>query len=346
MEKLQFKKHVLTGISFMIPVVVAGGICLGLSQIFGGIDIQPGTFAASLQDIGVAAITFTVPVIAAAIAYSIAGRPGIAPGLAAGALANAVGAGFLGGLVGGFLAGYIALMVKTYVKPPKVLQGLMPVLIIPVSSTLIVGLVFVYALGGPLAFIQSSMTDWLLSLQGESGFLLGGIIGAMRFDMGGPFAQAASAFCDAMLVEGIYAPKAASMVSGMTPPVGVAVAVFLARKKFTQAEQNAAKTAFPLGLFFITEGVFPFLATDPIRIIISCTLGSAISGSLAVVFGCLCPIPAGGIFAIPFIERPFMFILAFVIGVAVTAISLIILKPKAIENEEKEEEIDFEIKFN
>ena len=283
MKKLQLKKHVLTGIAYMIPVVVAGGICLGISRIFGGVDIQEGTIAAALEQIGNAAIGFTVPVIAAGIAYSIANRPGIAPGLAAGTLANVVGAGFLGGLAGGFIAGYFAWLAKTYIKPPKLIEGLMPVLVIPVLSTLAVGLVFMYLIGTPLAMIQQGMTDWLLSLQGESGFLMGAIIGGMRFDMGGPFAQAAGAFCDAMLTQGVYAPKAASMVSGMTPPVGVAIAVFLARKRFTKAEHEAAKTALPLGLCFITEGVFPFLASDPLRIVAACTAGSAISGGLAVI---------------------------------------------------------------
>lgn len=346
MKKLQLKKHVLTGIAYMIPVVVAGGICLGLSRIFGGVDIQPGTFAAALEQIGNAAIGFTVPVIAAGIGYSISGRPGIAPGLAAGTLANTVGAGFLGGLVGGFLAGYAAYIAKTYIKPPALIKGLMPVLVIPVLSTLAVGLIFVYLIGTPLAMIQQGMTDWLLSLQGQSGFLMGAIIGGMRFDMGGPFAQAAGAFCDAMLTQGVYAPKAASMVSGMTPPVGVAIAVFLARKKFTKAEHEAAKTALPLGLCFITEGVFPFLASDPIRIIVSCTAGSAIAGGLAVMFGCLCPIPAGGVFAIPFITEPLMFVLAFLIGVAVTAGILVLIKPtRQDEDEEREEDIDFAIEF-
>lgn len=346
MKKLHLKKHVLTGIAYMIPVVVAGGICLGFSRILGGVDIQAGTMAASLEQIGVAAIGFTVPVIAAGIAYSIAGRPGIAPGLAAGALANTVGAGFLGGLAGGFIAGYIAYMIKTNSKPPKIIQGLMPVLVIPVLSTLLVGLIFVYLIGAPLAMVQKGMSDWLLSLQGQSGFLMGAIIGGMRFDMGGPFAQAAGAFCDAMLTQGVFAPKAASMVSGMTPPVGVAIAVFLARKKFSKAEFEAAKTAMPLGLCFITEGVFPFLASDPIRVVIACTAGSAISGGLAVMFGCLCPIPAGGVFAIPFISEPFFFILAFVIGVMVTAGILVLLKPKGMVDEDVEEDFDYKIEFS
>ena len=347
MKKLQLKKHVLTGIAYMIPVVVAGGICLGISRIFGGVDIQEGTIAAALEQIGNAAIGFTVPVIAAGIAYSIANRPGIAPGLAAGTLANAVGAGFLGGLAGGFIAGYFAWLAKTYIKPPKLIEGLMPVLVIPVLSTLAVGLVFMYLIGTPLAMIQQGMTDWLLSLQGESGFLMGAIIGGMRFDMGGPFAQAAGAFCDAMLTQGVYAPKAASMVSGMTPPVGVAIAVFLARKRFTKAEHEAAKTALPLGLCFITEGVFPFLASDPLRIVAACTAGSAISGGLAVIFGCLCPIPAGGVFAIPFITEPFLFVVAFLAGVAVTAGVLLLLKPnRSAAAEDTEEDYDFTIEFN
>lgn len=338
MKKLQLKKHALTGISYMIPVVVAGGLCLGLAKIFGGLYYTQGSFAYVLEQIGVAAIGFTVSVVAAGIAYSIAERPGIAPGLAVGVLANSVGAGFLGGLIGGFMAGGIVLLIKKYVKVPQFLKGLMPVLVIPLLSTLAVGLIFTYVVGGPVAALNAAMTSWLLSLADTSGFLLGCIIGGMRWDMGGPCAQAASAFCDAMIVEGVFAPKAASMVSGMTPPVGVALAVFMARKRFTRAEFEAAKTAVPLGLCFITEGVFPFLASDPLRIIISCTAGSALSGGLAILFGCQVPVPAGGIFAVPFVTNPWMFLLAFVVGCLTTALLLILLKPKTAPGDEDQEE--------
>lgn len=345
-KKLQLKRHALTGISYMIPVVVAGGLCMGLAKVFGGWNIAAGTFAAALDAIGAAAIGFTVPVIAAGIAYSIAGRPGIAPGLALGAMANTVGAGFLGGLLGGFLAGGVVYLIKRYVKIPKTVAGLMPVLVIPLLGTLISGLVFYYILGGIVAVINKAITDFLLSMSDSSGLVLGGLLGLMRIDMGGPCAQAAYAFSSSLVANGIYGPMAATMVSGMTPPVGVALAVFLAKKKFTGAELQAARTAVPLGLCFITEGVFPFVASDPVRTIAACTAGSVVSGALAVFFGCEMPIPHGGVFAVPFCSRPFMFLLAFAIGCLVTAGILIVLKPKqAAESDDIEAELTEEIEF-
>ena len=316
-KKMQLKRHALTGISYMIPVVVAGGLCMGLAKVFGGWDIAAGTFAAILDQIGGAAIGFTVPVITAGIAYSIAGRPGIAPGLAIGTLANSMGAGFLGGLIGGFLTGYITLLIKKKIKLPQAMIGLMPVLVIPLLATL------------------------------ASGLILGGLLGLMRIDMGGPCAQAAYAFSSSMIANGVYGPMSATLVSGMTPPVGVGLAVLIARKRFTGAEYQAAKTAIPLGLCFITEGVFPFVASDPVRTIISCTAGSAVSGALAVFFGCEMPIPHGGVFAIPFCNKPLMFILAFIIGCLVTALLLIVMKPKtASDADDIEQELTADIEFS
>ncbi len=316
-KKMQLKRHALTGISYMIPVVVAGGLCMGLAKVFGGWDIAAGTFAAILDQIGGAAIGFTVPVITAGIAYSVAGRPGIAPGLAIGTLANSMGAGFLGGLIGGFLTGYITLLIKKKIKLPQAMIGLMPVLVIPLLATL------------------------------ASGLILGGLLGLMRIDMGGPCAQAAYAFSSSMIANGVYGPMSATLVSGMTPPVGVGLAVLIARKRFTGAEYQAAKTAIPLGLCFITEGVFPFVASDPVRTIISCTAGSAVSGALAVFFGCEMPIPHGGVFAIPFCNKPLMFILAFIIGCLVTALLLIVMKPKtASDADDIEQELTADIEFS
>ena len=346
-KRLQLKRHTLTGISYMIPVVVAGGLLLGLAKVFGGWDITAGTFAAALDAIGGAVINFTVPVIAAGIAYSIAGRPGIAPGLCLGALANTCGAGFLGGLLGGFLAGLIAWLIIKYVKLPKSMNGLMPVLVIPFLATLVAGLAFYYVLGNICALINQAVTNFLLSMSGASGLVLGGLLGLARIDITGPCAQAAYAFSSSMIANGVSGPMAATMVGGMTPPVGVALAALIARKRFTRAEHDAAKTAIPLGLCFITEGVFPFIAVDPIRTIISLTAGSTIAGALAVFFGCEMPIPHGGVFAVPFCSKPFMFLLAFAIGCIVTALLLIVMKPKkAVEAENEETELKTEITFS
>ncbi len=340
-----FKKHTLTGISYMIPVVVAGGICIGIARILGGTTFVEGTLAFIINKIGGAVIGYTVPVIAAGIAYSIAGRPGIAPGLAIGLIANNIKSGFLGGLIGGFIVGYVALLIKQKVKLPKTVQGLMPVLVIPVLTTLSVGLLFYYIIGQPLAAFQAVTTAWLTNMQGTSAALLGAIIGAFRVDMGGPLAQSAAAFANACLADGILGPKAANIVSGMTPPLGVALAVFLAKKKFNRAEYEAAKAAVPMGLCYITEGVFPFLATDPIRIIISCTAGSAVSGAIVMALGVETPVPHGGIFAVPFMVNPAGFIIGLVVGTLVTAGVLVAIKRKPADEEEKEKELDFEVNF-
>lgn len=341
-----FKKHTLTGISYMIPVTVTGGICIGLARIFGGTTFVEGTFPYILNQIGGAAIGFTFAVIAAFIAFSIAGRPGIAPGLAIGSIAATVKSGFLGALIGGFLVGGVILLIKKYIKLPKGVQGLMPILIIPVLTTLTVGLFFFYGIGKPLALLQAALTNWLASMEGTSMGVLGAIIGGMRIDMGGPFAQAAALFSNMALAEGVYGPKAANIVSGMTPPLGVALAVFLNRKKFSAAEFEAAKAAVPMGLCYITEGVFPFLATDPIRIIIACTIGSAFAGGTVGLLGVESPVPHGGIFAVPFMVKPWGFILGLVVGTLVTAIVLLLLKPKQVaDNEQEEKDLDFEISF-
>ena len=349
MKKLQLKKHVLTGISFMIPVVVAGGICMGLGKIFGGAVLEENTFSWVLDQIGAAAMGFTVPVVAAGISYSIAQRPGIVPGLAVGFMANSVGAGFLGGLLGGFLAGWITQFYKTYIRLPKSMSGLMPILVLPVLSTLTIGLIFQYVIGAPMAAIQTAMLNWLNGMQGASRYLLGAIIGGMRVDMGGPLAQSAYAFSTGMLGSGVEGPMAASIVSGMTPPLGVALAVLLARKKFTRAEHEAAKAAVPLGLCFITEGVFPFLAADPLRIIISCTAGSIAAGALSMGLGVTCGLAHGGMFAIPFTNHPLGFLLALAAGTVVTALVLVAIKPRvkqsALAEEEEEEALDIDIDF-
>jgi len=341
-----FKKHTLTGISYMIPIVVAGGICIGLARIFGGTQFTDGSFAYIVNQIGSAAISFSVPVISAGIAFSMAGRPGIAPGLAIGMIANNVSSGFIGGLVGGFLVGFIALKIKENIKPPKSMAGLMPVFIIPVLTTLISGLIFYYIIGKPLALVLAAASNWLISLKGASSVILGFVIGAMRIDMTGPLAQAAYAFSTACISSGICGPMAADLVAGMTPPLGVALAVFMARKRFNLAEREAAKAAIPLGLCFITEGVFPFLATDPLRVILSCTVGSATAGAIVMALGVEAPIPHGGIFAIPFMTNPFGFIIGLVVGTVVTALVLVALKPKVSGgNDEKEKELDFDVNF-
>jgi fructose PTS system EIIBC or EIIC component len=271
-----------------------------------------------------------VTILAGFIAYSIADRPGLAPGMICGALSSTLGAGFIGGIVAGFLAGYIARFMKEHLKLPKSLKSLLPILIIPFITTLIVGLLMVFVIGTPVAWIMNAMETWLKSM-GTGNLVLLGIImgGMMAVDMGGPINKASYMVGTALLASNICAPMAAVMAAGMTPPLGLALATFIAKKKFNNEEREAGKTAVVLGLSFITEGAIPFAASDPFRVIPSCIVGSAVAGGLAMVFGCLLRAPHGGIFTMLIpgaVTNVFQYLLSIIIGSVVTALLVIVLK--------------------
>jgi fructose PTS system EIIBC or EIIC component len=331
-------KHLMTGVSYMLPVVVAGGILIALAFAFGGIYAgkAEGTFGYALMQIGGStAFALFVPVLSAFIAFSIADRPGIAPGLIGGMLATTVGAGFLGGIVSGFLAGYITKFLNDRIKLPDTLQGLKPVLILPVLSTLAVGLLMIYVAGPPVKAVLTALTDWLKGMQTSSAIVLGLILGAMMaFDMGGPVNKAAYAFSVGLLSSNVYAPMAAVMAAGMTPPLGLALAATLFKNRFTADEQEASKAAFVLGLSFITEGAIPYAARDPLRVIPSLMLGSAVTAALSMVFGCELLVPHGGVFVL-FIPNAVtnlgLYVLALVVGTLVTTGALFIVKKPLTE---------------
>ncbi|MFO7274725.1 MAG: fructose-specific PTS transporter subunit EIIC, partial [Bacillota bacterium] len=248
-------KHLMTGVSYMIPFTVAGGILIALSFMFGiEAAATEGTFAYVLNMIGgQAGFGFMIPILAGFIAYSIADRPGIAPGMAAGFLANSVGAGFLGAIVGGFLAGYLVYYLNKWIRLPRTLEGMKPVLILPLLGVGITGLIMVYVLNEPMAAIMSGLQNWLTGLRGGSAVVLGFILGAMMaFDMGGPVNKAAYTFSTGLLASQIYEPMAAVMAAGMTPPLGLFLATLLAPKKYTGEEREAGKAAAVLGISFIT----------------------------------------------------------------------------------------------
>ncbi|MBW4459518.1 MAG: PTS fructose-like transporter subunit IIB [Nodosilinea sp. WJT8-NPBG4] len=323
-------KHLLTGVSYMLPVIVAGGLIIALSFVF-GINPEEGTFGDALMQIGGgAAFSLIVPVLSGFIAFSIADRPGIAPGLIGGMLAANLGMGFLGGILSGFLAGYVAKFVRDKVNLPANFEGLKPVLVIPLLATLVVGLLLVYVFGGPVRFIMEGMTAYLEGLTGTNALLLGLILGAMMaVDMGGPVNKAAYTFAVGLLASNLYAPMAAVMAAGMTPPLGLALATFVSKKHFNQAEQEAGKVASVLGISFITEGAIPFAANDPLRILPACIAGSAVTGALSMVFGCTLRAPHGGIFvlAIPnAVEHVGLYIVAIAAGTLVTALATVQLK--------------------
>src|SRR5947209_1663238 len=299
-------KHLLTGVSYMIPFVVSGGILIALAFAVGGYLVVHDTsnsLGAALFQIGAkAAFLLFVPILAGFIAYSIADRPGIAPGMIGGVLASQIGAGFLGGLIAGFLAGYIVYWLNRTIKLPRNLSGLMPVLILPLLGSLIVGLLMIYVVGVPVAFINQALINGLKSLQGTNAALLGVILGLMMaFDMGGPVNKAAYAFSTGLLLDPhtpLFGPMAAVMAAGMTPPLGLALATVLFKNRFSNDEREAGKAAWILGLSFITEGAIPFAAEDPFRVIPSLMVGSAITGALSMIIGLQLHVPHGGIFVL------------------------------------------------
>ncbi|WP_304526062.1 PTS fructose-like transporter subunit IIB [Halomonas sp. I5-271120] len=325
-------KHLLTGVSFMLPMVVAGGLLIALSFVF-GIEAfkEEGTFAAALMQIGGGtAFALMVPVLAGYIAYSIADRPGIAPGMIGGMLASNIGAGFIGGILAGFLAGYVAKAVAQYVKLPSSIESLKPILIIPLVASLITGLTMIYVVGEPVAAVLSAMTNFLENMGSANAVLLGILLGAMMcFDMGGPVNKAAYTFGVGLLASETYAPMAAVMASGMVPAIGMGIASFVAKSKFSEPEREAGKASFVLGLCFISEGAIPFAAKDPLRVIPACMVGGAITGAISMLVGAKLMAPHGGIFVllIPNAITPvFMYLAAIVIGSLVTGLGYALIK--------------------
>lgn len=330
-------KHLMNGVSYMIPFVVAGGIAIALSFLIGGYKGYevPNSLAAWLMGIGggQGAFGMMVPILAGYIAFSIADRPGLAVGAIGGLVAGQMGAGFLGGLVAGFLAGYVVLLIRKFIRLPKTLQGIMPVLVIPVFGSLIVGLIMFGVLGGPVSALNKAMITFLTNMSGTSAGLLGLILGLMiAFDMGGPINKAAYAFATgtlAALTAGTgSAVMAAVMAAGMTPPLGLALATVVFKKKFTLSEHEAGKAAWVLGASFITEGAIPFAAVDPLRVIPSIMIGSGITGTLSMLFNCTLSVPHGGLFVIFAITNIPMYVVSIVAGTLVTAVLVGFLKKK------------------
>ncbi len=326
-------RHLMTGVSYMLPVVVAGGLLIALAFAFGGIYAgeQAGTLGWALMQIGGAtAFSLFVPVFSAFIAFSIAQRPGITPGLVGGMLATTVGSGFLGGIVAGFIAGYLTAFLNEKIRLPENLQGLKPVLILPFLSTLAVGLLMIYVVGPPVKVVLTALSDWLQGMQHTSALFLGLILGAMMaFDMGGPVNKAAYTFGVGLLSSKIYGPMAAVMAAGMTPPLGLALAATVFKSRFTEEEQEASKAAFVLGISFITEGAIPFAARDPFRVIPCIMLGSAVTGAISLGFGCTSMVPHGGIFVLLIpnaVSHLVTYAVAILAGTLVTTAALVAVK--------------------
>ena len=334
-EKKGVYKHLMTGVSHMLPVVVAGGLIIALSFVF-GIEAfkEEGTLAAALMKIGGgSAFALMIPVLAGFIAFSIADRPGLAPGLVGGSLAASLGAGFLGGIAAGFIAGYSAKFVAEKVSLPQTMEALKPILIIPLVATLFTGLVMIYVIGDPVAAIMKAMTDFLTNMGSANAVLLGIILGVMMcFDLGGPVNKAAYTFGVGLLASQQYLPMAAIMAAGMVPALGMGLATFLARGKFNEDEREGGIASFVLGLCFISEGAIPFAAKDPMRVIPACMAGGAVTGALSMLFGAQLMAPHGGLFVlfIPGAITPvFMYIVAIAAGTAVTGFGYAMIKQRA-----------------
>ncbi|MEV5102625.1 fructose-specific PTS transporter subunit EIIC [Streptomyces massasporeus] len=340
----KLRKWLMSGVSYMVPFVAAGGLLIALGFAIGGYKVdkapsvmdhflwtQADSWAALLFQIGGVAFGFLVPVLAGYIAYGMADRPGIVPGFVGGMIAFNINAGFLGGLAAGLIAGGVVMAIQK-VNVPAALRGIMPVVVIPLISSAIVGFLMFVVIGKPIAEAQKGMTDWLNGLSGSNAILLGTLLGLMMcFDLGGPVNKVAYTFATAGIA--VASPSdsamkimAAVMAAGMVPPLAMALATTVRGKLFTQTERENGKAAWVLGASFISEGAIPFAAADPLRVIPASMAGGAVTGALSMAFGATLRAPHGGIFVVPLIGSPFLYLLAIAAGVCVTTALVVVLK--------------------
>lgn len=330
----QIYKHLMNGVSNMLPFVVAGGILIALAFLFDNYEINPSNFgsntplAAFFKSVGDAAFGFLLPVLAGFIAVSIADRPAMVVGFVGGFLANSSGAGFLGALLAGFIAGYLVLLLKkVFSTLPQSLEGIKPVLLYPLFGTLLIGVIMKFAINPPVAAANNTLIGFLNSLGTSSKFLLGIVVAEMMaIDMGGPINKAAYVFGIASLESGNFGIMAAVMAGGMVPPLVIALSTTFFKNRFTKEQQDAGKVNYIMGLSFITEGAIPFAAADPLKVIPSCAIGSAIAGALTMIFDCTLRAPHGGIFVLPIIGNWPMYLISIIVGAIVGAIILGFLK--------------------
>ncbi len=360
------RQWLMTGVSYMIPFVAAGGILIALGFLFGGYEVAYKTYGGTYNGVtytdvasslpagfptgqsfdtliaqsGFAGVLFVlgkitflllVPILSGFIAFGIADRPGLVPGIVGGLLAYVMGAGFLGGLISGFAAGGLAYWMA-HLKVPKGVRGVMPVVVIPLVSTFVVGLFMIFVVGKPVAALSTWLSEWLNGLAGASGIVLGALLGLMMaFDMGGPLNKTAYTFAVAGLSTAIATGgpalqiMAAVMAAGMTPPLGMALATAVRKKLWTEAERENGLACWLLGASFVTEGAIPFAAAHPLRVIPSCMVGSAVTGALVMGFGNELRAPHGGIFVLPLVSSPILYLLAIIIGTVITAGLVIVL---------------------
>ncbi|MCM1494464.1 MAG: fructose-specific PTS transporter subunit EIIC [Bacteroides sp.] len=338
----QIYKHLMNGVSHMLPFVVGGGILIAIAFLIDGLSVDINSLSADMREnfgtitagaavfkgIGDLAFGFMLPILAGFIAMSIADRPGLAVGFVGGAIAANGKSGFLGALVAGFLAGFIVkLLMKACSKFPKALDGIKPVLIYPLFGILICGLLMNFVIEPVVGVLNTALNNGLSQMNGASSIVLGLILGGMMaIDMGGPFNKAAYVFGTAAIAAGNYDIMAAVMIGGMVPPCAIALATLLFKNKFTAEERKSGPTNFIMGLAFITEGAIPFAASDPLHVLPACIVGSAAAGGLSMAFRCTLMAPHGGIFVFPVVGNAWMYLLSLVIGTVISAVLLGVLK--------------------
>lgn len=343
----QIYKHLMNGVSHMLPFVVGGGILIAIAFLIDGFSVdlnslpadQRANFgtitqaAALFKGIGGTAFGFMLPILAGFIAMSIADRPGLAVGFVGGSIAANGTSGFLGALVAGFVAGYIVLLLKkVFSKLPESLDGMKPVLLYPLLGIFLVGVIMQFVVEPPIGALNTAINNGLNGLNGASAVVLGVLLGGMMaVDMGGPVNKAAYVFGTASIAAGNYNIMAAVMIGGMVPPLAIALATIFFKNKFTAEERKAGPTNFIMGLSFITEGAIPFAASDPLHVLPACVVGSAVAGGLSMAFGCTLMAPHGGIFVVPTIGNPLMYLVALVIGAFIACGLLGLLKKKVSE---------------
>lgn len=349
----ELKRHALTAISYMLPLVVASGLLIAIGNLMGGevaTSLDDMTIPTALTSLGVLGMGLLPSFIAGYISYSIADRPGIAPGFLMGQIASFLGAGFLGGMVGGYIVGYVALFIRKYLKVPKWAEALMPMMIIPTLSAIIGGLLMYFVIGTPIVWLTEALTNFITGLDQSSKVLYGFIIGALGcIDFGGPISKVPNLICDGLLLEGILEPEAIKVLAAMVPPLGITFSLVLSKvinkRIYTSTEVENIKVAFPMGLCMISEGVIPIAMNDLLRTVICTATGCGVTGAISFTLGVGSSVPSGGVFVIPAMTAPFAALIALLAGTAVTGIMLVLIKKKKtgedeIVVDEVEEEMD------
>ncbi|ATO56325.1 PTS fructose transporter subunit IIC [Loigolactobacillus coryniformis subsp. coryniformis] len=340
------KRHFLSGLSFMIPVIIMMGFCTAIGRIIGNTDVK-GTVGYYLLQAGSAGSAMMIAVLAAGIGYSIAGKSAIAPGLLGGYLSTVVNASFIGGILCGLLAGIVVVFFNN-LNVPKTIKTMIPLVIIPLVGGILETLIVMYVIGPPLAALTKVAVTFFLGMNHGSKFLLGFMLGSMTgFDMGGPVNKVAFAIVTAFATSGVWGPAAGKNVAAMAPPLGIALSVLLfSPKKYTKADRENAKAAIIMSMCQVTEGALPFAFEDPVRVVPAVVLGSGTAHGLILTWGVTVPLLSGGIFTIPVASNPLLYLAALLIGASITGIILSIIKPKIKEDQKQEKVHDLDINID